>query len=141
MLMKFQVINEQEPTIFNALIEGVREHIHEQIGNEAAQPLMLTVRDESDQLIGGISGRTIYRNFLIDVVWVAKKHRGAGLGRELMLMAELEAKNRGCLIAQLDTLSIQAPIFYQKIGFELAGVIPEFSGSPARYFLMKKFNV
>lgn len=57
MLMKFQVINEQEPTIFNALIEGVREHIHEQIGNEAAQPLMLTVRDESDQLIGGISGR------------------------------------------------------------------------------------
>lgn len=60
MLMKFQVINEQEPTIFNALIEGVREHIHEQIGNEAAQPLML--------------------------------------------MAELEAKNRGCLIAQLDTL-------------------------------------
>ncbi|WP_372870291.1 GNAT family N-acetyltransferase [Shewanella sp.] len=137
--MKFEVMHEEDTKVFNALVEGVRQHIHEQMGDEGPKPLTLVARDEDGSLLGGVSGRTIYRNFLIEVVWVTKHCRGTGLGRKLMEMAELEARKRGCLLAQLDTLSIQAPVFYQKLGFELAGVVPEFPGSPERYFLMKQY--
>ncbi|WP_299789402.1 GNAT family N-acetyltransferase [uncultured Shewanella sp.] len=138
--MKFQVINEEAPKLVDELVNGVREHVHEQLGDELTRPLSVTARGDSGELIGGVSGRTIYRNFLIGVVWVDKKHRGSGLGRRLMQLAEAEAVGRGCLVSQVDTLSIQAPVFYQKLGFEIVGSVPEFSGSPARYFLMKTFT-
>lgn len=135
--MKFQVINEEDPVLVNELVDGVRAHVHEQLGDESTLPLSVISRDDNGELIGGVSGRTIYRNFLIGVVWVDKKYRGTGLGRQLMELAEDEAIGRGCLVSQVDTLSIQAPVFYQKLGFEIIGSVPEFPGSPARYFLMK----
>jgi len=115
------VINEEDPELVNELVDGVRAYVHEQLGDETTLPLSVTARDDNGELIGGVSGRTIYRNFLIGVVWVDKKFRGTGLGR------------------QLDTLSIQAPVFYQKLGFEIVGTVPGFPGSPERYFLLKTF--
>ncbi|ABV37309.1 GCN5-related N-acetyltransferase [Shewanella sediminis HAW-EB3] len=138
--MKFQVINEEDPVLVNELVDGVRVHVHEQLGDELTLPLSVISRDDNGELIGGVSGRTIYRNFLIGVVWVDKKYRGTGLGRQLMELAEDEAIGRGCLVSQVDTLSIQAPVFYQKLGFEIIGSVPEFPGSPARYFLMKTYG-
>ena len=72
-------------------------------------------------------------------MWVDEQQRGSGLGKELMQRAEVEAKNRGCIMAQVDTLSFQAPNFYQKLGFEIIGTVPATSKSPARYFLLKKY--
>ncbi|WP_065187977.1 GNAT family N-acetyltransferase [Shewanella woodyi] len=135
--MKFQVINEEAPLLVNALVEGVRQHLHDQIGDEATQPLTVVAHDDNGELIGGVSGRSIYGNFLIEVVWVDKRYRGTGLGRKLMASAEVQAIGRGCKVSQVDTLSIQAPLFYQKLGFKIVGEIPEFPGSPGRYFLMK----
>ena len=40
-----------------------------------------------------------------------------------MEIAEKEAKERGCIAAQVDTLSMQAPDFYKKLGFEVKGKI------------------
>jgi ribosomal protein S18 acetylase RimI-like enzyme len=137
--MNFEVINEAAPTVFNALVEGVRQHLHEQMGTETTRPLTLVARDHDGNLVGGVSGRTIYRNFLIEVIWVAKEQRNTGLGRRLMARAEVEARNRGCLVAQVDTLSIQAPGFYQKLGFVTVGTVPGFEGSPARHLMMKPY--
>lgn len=50
-----------------------------------------------------------------------------------------KAKERGCIAAQVDTLSFQAPDFYKKLGFEVAGNVAGISNSPERYFLLKKF--
>jgi len=99
-------------------------------------PLTVIARDENGKLIGGVDGRTIYKNFLINVVWVDDQTRGTGLGHKLMALAEAEAKQRGCLVAQVDTLSIQAPVFYEKQGFEIIGTV---TTPPQRIFLMKKY--
>lgn len=138
--MKFQVINEDDSAVFDTLIAGLKEHKYEHMGPEDTLPLSVVARDEDNKIIGGVSGRTIYKNFLIDIVWVDKETRGTGLGRKLMELAEVEAKNRGCLVAQLDTLSYQAPDFYQKLGFDIVGTVPGFSGSPERYFLLKNYR-
>lgn len=138
--MKVEVINDEDTAVFDALVDGVREHKYENMGREETKPLSVIARDEDDKLIGGVSGRMIYKNFLIGVVWVDKEARGTGLGRSLMELAEVEAKKLGCLVAQVDTLSFQAPVFYEKLGFETVGVVPGFPGSPERYFLLKKYE-
>ncbi|MEZ9594992.1 N-acetyltransferase [Shewanella sp. 10N.261.52.F9] len=56
-----------------------------------------------------------------------------------MQHAEVEAKNRGCIMAQVDTLSFQAPLFYQKLGLEIIATVPNTAKSPERYFLLKKY--
>ncbi|MEI6858446.1 MAG: GNAT family N-acetyltransferase [Shewanella sp.] len=137
--MKIEVINEEDSVVFDALVAGVRQHKYEHMGPEKTQSLSVIARDEDSQIMGGVSGQTLYKNFLISVVWVDKATRGTGLGRRLMELAEVEAKKRGCLVAQLDTLSYQAPIFYQKLGFEIVGTVPAFSGSPERYFMLKRY--
>jgi len=137
--VKVEVINEQDTTVFDALVAGVREHNAEHMGREKSKPLSVVARDEDDKLIGGVSGRTVYQHFLIDVVWVDKKTRGTGLGRRLMELAESEAKKQGCVAAQVDTLSFQAPVFYEKLGFEVVGRVTGFSEHPDRCFLLKKY--
>ncbi|WP_299494596.1 GNAT family N-acetyltransferase [uncultured Shewanella sp.] len=132
--------HEKNQAILNELIRGLRQFNVEHMGDEKSRPLMVVARDSDDKLIGGVSGVTIYQNFLITVVWVDEAYRGSGLGTELMIQAESEAKQRGCLAAQLDTLSFQAPIFYQKMGFEIVGTVPGFAKSPERFFMLKHYD-
>lgn len=138
--MKIEVLNEKNEVIFNALVDGVREFNAGFMGDEKSKPLSVIARDEHDRLIGGVSGRTIYKQFLIEVVWIGEEVRGTGLGRRLMELAEVEARKRGCVAAQVDTLSFQGPVFYGKLGFEVVGKITDFPENHERYFLMKKFQ-
>lgn len=138
--MNIEILNDQDTESFDALVSGVRQHNHLKLGNEETQPLSVIARNESNEVIAGVSGVTIYKHFLVNVVWVAETAREQGLGKKLMLMAESEAKQRGCIAAQVDTLSIQAPDFYQKLGFKIAGKIPGLTQDHDRYFLMKLYD-
>ncbi|WP_345840931.1 GNAT family N-acetyltransferase [Shewanella algae] len=137
--MQIDLLQQVDDDLQNELIDKLRTYNHSYI-NETSQPLAAIARDSEGQLIGGVSGRSTYRQLLIEVVWVAKEHRGSGLGSRLMALCEQEAIKRGCLAAQLDTLSFQAPAFYAKQGFEVVGSVSGIPGSPDRYFMCKRFN-
>ncbi len=136
----FSQIEQENSELVDALVDGVRQYNIDKLGKETSQPLTIVAHDQAGKLIGGVHGRTIYKNFLIHVLWVDDNRRGAGLGRQLMIQAEQLAKARGCLQAQVDTLEVQAPDFYRKLGFNLAGQVPAFEGSPARYFMVKRYD-
>ena len=138
--MKIEVLHKEDSVVNDTLLAGLRRYRNENMGNEETQPLSVVAKDDQGKIIGGVAGRCIYKNFLIEMVWIDDVVRGSGLGRRLMLQAEEQAKQRGCLVAQLDTLSFQAPQFYQKLGFEVVGTVPEFAGSPARYFMLKRYE-
>ncbi len=138
--MKFEVLNSNNSEVFDTLVSRVREFNFSHMGAEKSEPLSVIVRDDNGNIIGGVSGRTIYNQFLIEVLWVADSFRGQGLGRDLMALAEDKAKLRGCLAAQVDTLSFQAPDFYQKLGFEVVGKVDGVPDSPERYFLLKRYS-
>lgn len=110
-----------------------------QLGFADSKPLAALAYASDGTLVGGISGRTVYRHFLIEVVWVAEHLRNQSLGKRLMQLAERTARERGCVAAQVDTLSFQAPVFYRKLGFEVAGKIENFPEGHDRYFLVKRF--
>jgi ribosomal protein S18 acetylase RimI-like enzyme len=121
------------------LVAGVRRFNEQQVGPGNAQPLTVVARGDDGALLGGVSGRTVYGQYLIEVVYVAEACRGTGLGRQLMEIAEAKARARGCVAAQVDTLSFQAPGFYRRLGFEVIGTIEGFPAGHDRHFLFKRY--
>nr|WP_283104521.1 GNAT family N-acetyltransferase [Shewanella olleyana] len=138
--VKIEVINTEAEQIVEQLVAGVRSFNHEQMGDETSKPLTVVIKDDNDNVIAGLAGRTIYNKFLINVLWVDEKLRGEGLGYKLMALAESEARKRGCLAAQVDTLAFQASDFYQKNGFTIIGTAPGFPGCPEQNFLFKHYD-
>jgi hypothetical protein len=58
----------------------------------------------------------------------------------LLESAEQEAGTRGCKIIFLSTYSFQAPGFYQKLGYELAGQVDDFPPGHQYCFLVKRLT-
>ena len=138
--MKIEIYNESQEEIFSVLVDSLRQFNFQMMGEERSQPLIVVMRDDSGEVVGGIAGRTIYHQLLIEVLWVHDDKRGQGLGIKLMEIAEREAQKRGCIAAQVDTLSFQAPKFYEKMGFKIDGKVSGVKNSPDRYFLLKHYH-
>lgn len=102
------------------------------------RPLAVLVRDpETDQVLGGLTGRTSLGLLFIDVFFLPEALRGTGLGSQVLQMAEAEGRRRGCRAAVLYTISFQAPEFYKKHGWREFGAIPCDPPGTSRIFLTK----
>ena len=63
----------------------------------------------------------------------ARRRRGA----PVMNAAESEARKRGCNHVYLDTVSVQAPAFYEKLGYRIVGTLEEFPPGERKFFMTK----
>ena len=124
-----------------ALVDGVLRFNETVAGPNDGKPLGVFARDARGRIVGGVSGRTIYGWFMIHVVWVHEGWRHRGLGRQIMEAADAEAMRRGCVGAQVDTLSFQAPGFYMRLGYEVSGEVPDFIEGSTRVFLTRRYGV
>ena len=77
-----------------------------------------SIRDDAGEIIAGFSGHTWGGCCYLSHVWVHEQHRGKGLGKTLLRVAEAEAQHRGCVQMVLLTHSFQTPGFYEQLGFE-----------------------
>ncbi|MFD5032452.1 GNAT family N-acetyltransferase [Streptomyces sp. NPDC058405] len=102
-------------------------------------PLHVWLFEESTgELAGGLTGRTWARWLHVDLLWVDDRHRGARLGSRLLAEAErLALKERGCARSRLETWDFQAPGFYQKQGYEIAGQVADYPPGVTEYILIK----
>lgn len=95
------------------------------------------VSDANGKKLAGLTGST-YGNWLrIDMLWVSDLLRGQGVGRQLIQAAEEEARQRGCLYAQVDTASFQARPFYEKLGYTLRFSLDHYPHHHQRHYLSK----
>ena len=108
------------------------------VGADGHAALSIVEYDDHGDIIAGILGGTYWGWLYIDVLWVAEAHRGQGLGSKLLAEAEREAVRRGCHHVHVDTMSWQAPHFYQKHGYERIGVLPDIPKGNQKHLLMKK---
>jgi len=138
--MKIEVIEDRDDPVTRALIDGVREFNASVMGNADSRPLAVVARGPAEEILGGVAGRTIYDHFLIEGVWVAERMRGSGLGARLMRRAEEQARGRGCRGAQVDTVSFQAPGFYEKLGFRIIRTVEGYPTGHDRHFLVKDYT-
>ena len=103
-------------------------------------PLAVLIEDaRTGAVVGGLWGRTSWRWLTIETFFVPEAHRGAGLGSEIVGLAEREAVRRGCIGAWVDTHSFQAPGFYEGMGYRRFGEIEDYPPGHARVFLLKRF--
>ena len=107
------------------------------VGDDGHTPLNLIEYDADGSIIGGLLGGTYWGWMYIDILWVREDHRRQGVGSRLLTEAEKEAMRRGCHHVHVDTMSWQAPAFYQKHGYEVIGVLPDIPRGNQKYLLMK----
>ncbi len=120
----------------NALFFELRE-----LPEHAPRPLNIIAYDEAGEPIGGLFGETQFTWLKISILVVHRSHRGQGLGQKLMAAAEREGVDRKCKYAFLDTMDYQAPAFYQKLGYEIAGALKDWdSQGHTKYFLVKSLG-
>ena len=104
--------------------------------------VVMTAESDDGQLIGGVLGSTSYGWFLVKVLWVSEDHRNAGIGRNLMVSAEEQAREMGCHSAWLDTSNPHARDFYLRLGYSDFGCLENGSNHEPvehhRWFMQKK---
>ena len=88
--------------------------------------LWASVTDAGGAVVAGIFGHTWGGCCEITQMWVDESRRGQGLGAALLAAAEQEAVRRDCTQIVLTTHTFQAPDFYEKLGFERLGAVPDF---------------
>ncbi len=99
------------------------------------------VNDSDDGLAAGLVGYTWATWLHVTYLWVDERHRGTGLGAALLREAErVASKDRGCRSSRLETWDFQAPRFYEKQGYEVVCVIPDYPPGITEYTLMKRLG-
>ena len=96
------------------------------------------VRDPEGTVIAGISGWAWGGVLRIQYLWVHEDWRRQHLGTRLLQAAEEEGSRRGCRQVSLDTYSFQALSFYQKLGYEVFGMLNNDPIGHQHYYLRKQ---
>lgn len=96
------------------------------------------VAKENSEIVGVITGHSLYKEVRISDLIVLKTHRSRGLGTKLIDEVEKHFKNKGFENINLTTYDFQAPEFYKKCGFEIEFVRKSITNPKlTKYFLIK----
>ncbi len=103
-----------------ALRDALDEFNYKATGYRDGRALSCFLRKDG-VLAAGIDGFSWGGYARVEYLWVADRHRGQGLGAQLLAAAEGEARRRGCETIVLDSHSFQAPDFYRRRGYREMG--------------------
>lgn len=122
---------------------AVVEHGLEAFNQQAAplhevQLISCIVRDEAGRVVGGALGRWWGRLCELQQLWVDAPCRGQGLGAQLVKAFERHAADKGCTSFYLETLSFQAPAFYQGLGYRVAFERAQYPHGIVKYHMVKE---
>lgn len=139
--MSYDVLVTEEMSISDrdAIVNVLQEYNLSQGYRSGLKPVGILLRDpKTGKTIGGLWGRTSYDWLNVEFLALPETLRDKKLGTELMRRAEEIARERGCVGLWLTTLHFQAPGFYQKLGFEIAGEIEDSPRGGKRYIMSKR---
>jgi GNAT superfamily N-acetyltransferase len=119
------------------LLESLYRHNVEQTRRDDGQEIAIFSRDEKEQIVAGLHGWTWGGWLKVNYLWVSAKERRQGRGQQLLLMAEAEARKRGCSHAVLNSFSFQAPDFYRRLGYRIVSTLECFPEGHRSYTLVK----
>ena len=98
------------------------------------------LRDKDGAVVGGIYGWTWGETCYIRYLFIPAEMRHLGHGRGLMRAVEAEARARGCRQIVLTTHDFQAPEFYRRLGFEMAGRVEEYPRGHQYLTMVKRLD-
>ena len=131
------VRDEAAPEDLQFLEEQINEFNFTTTGIRDARGLVILLRDADRTIYAGLSGHTWGGVAEVRFLWVDEPKRHTGIGSRLLWAAENEARARGCRKIVLSTHSFQAPDFYAKWGYCVAGEFSEYPRGHRSIFLEK----
>ena len=132
-------VDEPDPADIAVITEGLRAHDFDQIGYRDFRRLTVLVRDpRNGKVVGGLYGRSEFGLVYVDWLFLPEEWRRARIGGRVLAMAEEEGRRRGCTRIALTTLSVEAPGFYKKQGYDVAVTIDCDPPGVTRYYMVKK---
>jgi ribosomal protein S18 acetylase RimI-like enzyme len=138
--MKVKVSDIIDQKSYNEVVDmliGYNQSKTQEFVNEINKPIQIIARNEKNEIIGGLYGRSIWGTLEIKTFVVKTEYRNEGIGQKLINEAEVEAKKRNCRFISLDTFSFQAPKFYEKLGFKKIGTETDFPKGFEKYYYRK----
>ena len=102
--------------------------------------LAFFLRDCDGAAVGGVFGWTWGETCYVRYLFVPGEMRDRGYGAGLMRAVEAEARTRGCGQIVLETHDFQAPEFYRRLGFEIAGRVADYPRGHAHLTLVKRLS-
>ena len=102
------------------------------------QLIAVYLRRDDGTIGGGVEANIYWDGVEIELLWVSEDLRGAGFGTRLMQEVEKQARDKGAGIAFLKTG--EARKFYEKLGYELFGILEDRPVGTKLYFLKKRLR-
>lgn len=119
------------------LFRGISEEAFQAKGLPPIRPYSVFIKDQKQNVLGGISGTTFYGSLYIDSLWIDKTIRHQGWGTKLMLEAESIGRKRGASFVTLNTMDWEALPFYQKLGYSVEFIREGYEKHSKMYMLRK----
>lgn len=135
--MKIRITNDGNERDVADVFEMLKAYNLSKLEISNVVPVGVYYEDENGRKLAGLTGETFGNWLFIKYLVVDESLRGCGIGSNLLIAAEAEAKKRGCRFSFVDTFSFQAPDFYKKHGYEEVYVLKEYPITGARYYYTK----
>ena len=98
--------------------QGLQEFDLEKIGSIGIKkPTAFYFKEADGEILAAVVFQFFWGALHIKSVWTAKKHRGKGYATRLMEEVFSYAKKHHASFAFIETMSFQAPTFYERLGF------------------------
>jgi GNAT superfamily N-acetyltransferase len=127
-----------EPADSQVVLDGLRAFNVRVIGPPNIEEVAVFVRDQDGTIYGGLLGEIKWRWLYIAKLWLSDELRGQRLGTRMMERAEDHAWRAGCLGIHLSTFEYQALPFYEKLGYEVFGVLEGYPPGYRQFYLRKE---
>lgn len=101
------------------LYQGINTNAFEVKGHSPMSPFSIFIKDQDENVWGGVCGLHFYGSLYVDSLWVNKTLRHQGWGSKLMHEVDLLGKECGALFITLNTMDWEALPFYQKLGYSI----------------------
>jgi GNAT superfamily N-acetyltransferase len=119
-----------------AVLGGLIRYNDQKMGKQKYRRFALSLRDKGT-IVGGIVGEVWMTVLFIQLFWIEERFRGRGYGAKLIEKIEKEARRFGAVRSYVDTMSVQAPDFYQACGYKAFGAIDGYPGGVTRHWFTK----
>lgn len=126
-----------DPQELKVLQQGLLKEIEKEFGLPERSPFAWVIKDDGGMVVAGVAGTVHWNWVYVAQLWVGQELQKKGLGRQLMQHLESWAVEKNYSGIYIDTFSASVKAFYEKLGFQLMGVIPNFPPQHERYFLFR----
>lgn len=145
-----QQIDHPNDNVREAVLQSLRSHNEEanpvfwerrERPENRSSPLNVFALNPNGAVVGGLFAETQFSWLRIHLMATRTEWRGQGIGRSLLKKAELIARTRDCKYAYVDTMDYQAPGFYEKAGYRIAGTLDDWdSHGHRKLFFVKEIT-